>query len=97
MRHQAPKQHLQLQPTPVPDSTLHMIKSPLEEPHDVLRLPAVLHCCVQALLDQLVVEEGHGQTTQAAGRLTHIVTVKVLLKQLGGGGEEWGEQWGRVR
>jgi hypothetical protein len=62
----------------------------------VFRLSCALHGHVQALLDQLVVEEGHSQTTQAAGRLSSIVTVSVLSKQLrqgqngeGGGSREW--------
>jgi hypothetical protein len=55
---------------------------PLEQSHEVFCLCCILHCCMQPLLDQLVVEEGHSQAAQAAGRLGGIMTVKVLGKQL---------------
>jgi len=60
----------------------------------VLCLCAALHGGVQPLLHQLVVEEGHRQTTQAAGRLSSIMAVKVLLKQLDrqGGGRGRGRE-----
>lgn len=42
----------------------------------------VLHGNVQALLDQLMMEEGYSQASQAAGGFSSVVTVQVLGQQL---------------
>ena len=67
----------------------HGLAAPGHQPHKSLpgRLgPCGVHGRLHALLDELVVEEGHGEGAQAARGLVHVLAALKLVEDAGDGG-----------